>query len=68
MAVFTTISHKGYIFNRTLIVVIPVGKLEDLAWVDVGTAAIMIAMFFYLLTASIRTARRLSSRASSKAE
>lgn len=47
---------------------IPVGVLDDLAWVDVGTAVVMVAMFFYLLHASLRTARRLSSRASTKTD
>ncbi|KAL1947498.1 hypothetical protein VTO73DRAFT_13222 [Trametes versicolor] len=54
--------------NEPLDVVIPVGALDDLAWVDVGTAAVMLAMFFYLFHASIRTARRLSSRASTKTD
>lgn len=54
--------------NEPLDVVIPVGALDDLAWVDVGTAAVMLAMFFYLFHASVRTARRLSSRASTKTD
>ncbi|KAI0710425.1 PIG-X [Cerioporus squamosus] len=49
-------------------IVIPVGKLDDLTWVDVGTAAVMVAMFFYLLAASIRTARRLLSKPSMKTD
>ncbi|RPD65793.1 hypothetical protein L226DRAFT_566309 [Lentinus tigrinus ALCF2SS1-7] len=48
--------------------VVPVGKLDDLPWVDVGTAAVMITMFFYLLVASIRTARRLFSKPSMKTD
>ncbi|KAI0747779.1 PIG-X [Daedaleopsis nitida] len=49
-------------------VVVPVGQLDDLAWVDVGTALVMIVMFFYLLVASIRTARRLSTKSFSKTD
>lgn len=52
--------------NDSLKVIVPVGKLDDLAWVDVGTAVVMIAMFFYLLAASIRTARRLFTKSSAK--
>lgn len=54
--------------NEPLNVVIPVGALDDLAWVDVGTAVVMLAMFFYLFHASVRTSRRLSSRASTKTD
>ncbi|OSD02743.1 hypothetical protein PYCCODRAFT_1467438 [Trametes coccinea BRFM310] len=46
--------------NDPMEVIIPVGVLQHLAWVDVGTAVVMIAMFFYLLHAALRTARRLS--------
>ncbi|KAI0371825.1 hypothetical protein BV20DRAFT_941513 [Pilatotrama ljubarskyi] len=49
-------------------VVIPVGVLDDLAWVDIGTATVMIAMFFYLLHASFRTARKLSRKLSTKTD
>ena len=47
---------------------VPVGLLDDLPWVDVGTALVMIVMFFYLLIASIRTARRLSTKPSGKTD
>ena len=47
---------------------IPVGTLQDLAWVDIGTALVMIAMFFYVLVASLRIARRLSAKSSRKTE
>ncbi|KAI0670705.1 PIG-X [Trametes maxima] len=47
-------------------VTIPVGVLHDLAWVDVGTAAVMVVMFVYLLHASLRTAGRLSGKVSTK--
>ncbi|EJF62513.1 hypothetical protein DICSQDRAFT_57442 [Dichomitus squalens LYAD-421 SS1] len=50
--------------NEQLQLVIPVGVREDLAWVDVGTAITMTVMFFYLLFASIRTARRLAGNKS----
>ncbi|CCM05331.1 uncharacterized protein FIBRA_07545 [Fibroporia radiculosa] len=40
-------------------VTIPVGKLGDLAMVDIGTAAVMLIMFSYIVVVSIRTARRL---------
>ncbi|KAI0646742.1 PIG-X [Trametes meyenii] len=53
---------------QTLEVTIPVGVLDDLAWVDIGTAAVMIAMFFYLLQASLRTAGRLSRQVSTKTD
>ncbi|KAI9056646.1 hypothetical protein FKP32DRAFT_1615785 [Trametes sanguinea] len=48
--------------NDTMIVTIPVGVLDHLAWVDVGTAVVMITMFFYLLHAALRTAGRLSRK------
>ncbi|RDX45455.1 hypothetical protein OH76DRAFT_1486286 [Lentinus brumalis] len=54
--------------REPLAIVVPVGKLSDLAWADIGTAAVMIAMFFYLLAASVRTARRLFSRAYMKTD
>ncbi|KAH9830977.1 PIG-X [Rhodofomes roseus] len=39
--------------------VIPVGNLTDLAFVDVGTAITMLLCFLYLAVVSVRTARRL---------
>lgn len=54
--------------KERLEVIVPVGKLSELAWVDVGTAVVMIAMFFYLLVTSIRTARRLFSIPSMKTD
>ena len=54
--------------EERLEVIVPVGRLSDLAWVDVGTAVVMIAMFFYLLVTSIRTARRLFSIPSMKTD
>ncbi|PCH38787.1 hypothetical protein WOLCODRAFT_149727 [Wolfiporia cocos MD-104 SS10] len=41
---------------------IPVGRLDDLAIVDVGTAGVMLLMFVYLATVSVRAARRLHAR------
>ena len=52
----------------TLKIEVPVGDLDDLAWVDVGTAVVVIAMFCYLLVASVRTTRRLSSKSHSKTD
>ncbi|KAM5535587.1 hypothetical protein V8D89_010754 [Ganoderma adspersum] len=49
-------------------VTVPLGTHEDLGWVDVGTAAVMIAMFFYLLLTSMRTARRLASKPYAKTD
>ncbi|KAI0653225.1 PIG-X [Cubamyces menziesii] len=49
-------------------VTIPVGVLDDLAWVDVGTAVVMLTMFFYLAHASLRTVKRLSRKTSTKTE
>ncbi|CDO70580.1 hypothetical protein BN946_scf184636.g12 [Trametes cinnabarina] len=43
-------------------ITIPAGVLDHIVWVDVGTALVMITMFFYLLHASLRTARRLSAK------
>ena len=54
--------------HDVLTVVLPVGRLDDLAWVDIGTALVMMAMFFYLLAASIRTARKLSNKSSAKTD
>ncbi|KAI0781274.1 PIG-X [Trametes elegans] len=54
--------------EESLEVTIPVGVLDDLAWVDAGTAVVMISMFFYLLHASVRTARRLSGQVSTKTD
>ncbi|TFK93169.1 hypothetical protein K466DRAFT_479192 [Polyporus arcularius HHB13444] len=54
--------------QEPLEIVVPVGKLSDLAWADIGTAAVMIAMFFYLLAVSVRTERRLFSRAYMKTD
>lgn len=45
-------------------ITVPLGKLGDLAVVDVGTAAVMLLMFFYLAVASSMTARRLHARVS----
>ncbi|KAI0637300.1 PIG-X [Trametes polyzona] len=53
---------------ETLGVTIPVGVLDDLAWVDIGTATVMLAMFFYLLHASVRTAQRLYAKSSTKTD
>ncbi|KAI0332044.1 hypothetical protein GY45DRAFT_1247428 [Cubamyces sp. BRFM 1775] len=47
---------------------IPVGILDDLAWVDIGTAVVMLTMFVYLAHASLRTAQRLSRKMSTKTE
>ncbi|KAH9946408.1 uncharacterized protein BXZ73DRAFT_95906 [Epithele typhae] len=49
-------------------VTVPVGVLEDLKWVDVGTAAVMLAAFFYLLASATRTARRLAAKSSTKTD
>ncbi|KAI1790705.1 PIG-X [Ganoderma leucocontextum] len=54
--------------NDFLRVAIPVGIREDVGWVDVGTAVVMIAMFFYLLFTSICTARRLASKPYAKTD
>ncbi|KAI0362794.1 hypothetical protein OH77DRAFT_1530344 [Trametes cingulata] len=54
--------------DEPLNVVIPVGVLDDLTWVDLGTATVVITMFFYLLHASWKTARRLSSKLSTKTD
>ncbi|KAH9857759.1 PIG-X [Lenzites betulinus] len=54
--------------DSTFDIVIPVGMLEDLAWVDIGTATVMIVMFLYLLHVSIRTAQRLSGKSSTKTD
>ena len=68
MANLITLSHSRHLYKERLEVIVPVGKLSDLAWVDVGTAVVMIAMFFYLLVTSIRTARRLFSIPSMKTD
>ncbi|KAI8998942.1 hypothetical protein BD414DRAFT_433285, partial [Trametes punicea] len=49
-------------------IVLPVGVLDNLAWVDAGTAVVMITMFFYLMHASVKTARRISTKISTKTE
>ncbi|KAH9901684.1 PIG-X [Cubamyces lactineus] len=54
--------------TENLEVTVPVGVLNDLAWVDVGTAMVMLTMFFYLAHASLRTARRMSRKISTKTE
>ncbi|KAH9951428.1 PIG-X [Amylocystis lapponica] len=43
---------------------VPVGRLDDLAVVDVGTASVMLLMLAYLAVVSSRTARRLHARTS----
>ncbi|KAJ7471124.1 hypothetical protein FB451DRAFT_1473261 [Mycena latifolia] len=46
----------------------PVGLRDDIAVVEVGTAAVIALSFFYLLNAILRTVRRISHPASFKAD
>ncbi|KAL6309222.1 PIG-X, partial [Sparassis latifolia] len=49
-------------FPHDLEVTIPVGVSDDLRYIDVGTAAVMLLMFAYLVSVSVKTARRLYPR------
>ncbi|OCH95220.1 hypothetical protein OBBRIDRAFT_809924 [Obba rivulosa] len=56
-SILTVIPHNAS--SSPVQLTIPVGRVADLAFVDIGTFGTMLFMFLYLATVALRTARRL---------